>query len=159
MTIAQIKKHRYLGGILKNQTCGIAYEERRCMAAIVLCIGMMGCAGTGGSSLSSDRVEPKKMVAELAAARWEALIKGDVAHAYQFLSPGTRDVMSLDLYKAKIRSGNWKKANVDTVSCEHDQCKALMTIEYGYRDIKSLETRLEENWLSQDGKWWYVPRK
>ncbi|MEO6423658.1 MAG: hypothetical protein ABIR84_13555 [Candidatus Nitrotoga sp.] len=144
---------------MKKLICGMGYKLKRSIAAIILSIGILGCAGSGGSSASSEQVEPQKMVAELAAARWEALIKGDIAKAYTFLSPGTRDVMSLDLYKAKIRSGNWKKANVDSVSCEHDQCKASIAIEYGYRDIKSLETRLEENWLRQNGKWWYVPRK
>ncbi len=135
--------------------CGM----QRGVAALILSIGMMGCAGSGGGSTSPTQVEPQKIVADLAAARWEALIKGDLAKAYNYLSPGTRDVMSLDLYKARIRGGNWKKANVDSVTCEQDQCKVLMAIEYSYRDIKSLETRLEENWLRQDGKWWFVPRR
>ena len=110
-------------------------------------------------STQKVQVEPQKMVAQRAAARWEALMQKDFAKAYSYLSPGTRDVMSLDLYRAKIRGGIWKKANVDTVSCEQDQCKVLMAIEYSYRDIKSLETRLDENWLRQDGEWWYVPRR
>lgn len=138
----------------------MVYElQRGTVAALILSIGMMGCAGSGGGSAQSVQVEPQKIVADLAAARWEALIKGDFAKAYNYLSPGTREVMSLDLYKAKIRGGNWKRANVDTVSCEQDQCKVLMAIEYSYRDIKSLETRLDEKWLRQDGKWWYVPRR
>lgn len=135
--------------------CGM----QRGMAALILSIGMMGCAGSGGGSTSTAQLEPQKIVADLAAARWEALIKGDLAKAYNYLSPGTRDVMSLGLYKTRIRGGNWKKANVDSVTCEQDQCKVLMAIEYSYRDIKSLETRLEENWLRQDGKWWFVPRR
>ena len=137
----------------------MAYELQRGVAALILSIGMVGCAGSGGGSTSSVQVEPQKMVADLAAARWEALIKGNFAKAYSYLSPGTREVMSLDLYKAKIRGGNWKKAKVDSVSCEQDRCQVLMAIGYDYRDIKSLETRLDENWLRQDGKWWYVPRK
>lgn len=137
----------------------MACEMQRGVAALILSIGMMGCAGSGGGSTSSVQDEPQKMVADLAAARWEALIKGDFAKAYSYLSPGTRDVMPLDLYKAKIRGGIWKKANVDSVSCEQDQCKVLMAIEYSYRDIKSLESRLDENWLRQDGKWWFVPRR
>ncbi len=128
-------------------------------AVLVLSIGVMGCAGSGGGSVQSVQGEPQKMVADLAVARWEALIKGDFAKAYSYLSPGTRDVTSLDAYKAKIRGGRWKKANVDSVSCEQDRCKVLMAIEYSYRDIQSLETRLDESWLRQDGKWWYVPRR
>ncbi|CAG9931372.1 hypothetical protein [Candidatus Nitrotoga arctica] len=134
-------------------------ELQRGAAALILSMGMMGCAGSGGGLAQSVQVEPQKMVADLAAARWEALIKGDFAKAYNYLSPGSREVMSLDVYKAKIRGGNWKKANVDSVSCEQDQCKVLMAIEYSYRDIKSLETRLDEKWMRQDGKWWYVQRR
>lgn len=148
-----------MGGLLKKRMCGMAYELQRGVAALILSIGMMGCAGSGGGSTQSVQVEPQKLVADLAAARWEALIKGDFVKAYSYLSPGTRDVISLDLYKAKIRGGIWKKANVDSVSCAQDQCKVLMAIEYSYRDIKSLESRLDENWLRQDGKWWYVPRR
>lgn len=139
--------------------CGIAYELQRGAAALILGVGMVGCAGSGGGSAQSVQVEPQKIVADLAVARWEALIKGDYAKAYSYLSPGTREVMSLDLYQAKVRGGKWKKANVDSVSCEQDQCKVLMAIEYSYRDIKSLDTRLDENWLRRDGKWWYVPRR
>ncbi len=137
----------------------MAYELQKGVVALSLCIGVMGCAGSSGGSTSAVQINPQKVVADLAAARWEALIKGDFAKAYNFLSPGTREVMSLDLYKTKIRGGNLKKANVDHVTCEQDQCKVLMAIEYSYRDIKSIETRLDENWLRQDGKWWYVPRK
>lgn len=147
-----------MGELLKKRMCGMVYELRRGVA-LILSVGMMGCAGLGGGLTQSVQIEPQKMVADLAAARWEALIKGDFTKAYSYLSPGTRDVMSLDLYKTKIRGGIWKKANVDSVSCEQDRCKVLMAIEYSYRDIKSLETRLDENWLRQDGKWWFVPRR
>lgn len=134
-------------------------ELKRGAAALILSIGMMGCAGADRGLVQPAQREPQKIVADLAVARWEALIKGDFAKAYSYLSPGTREVTSLDLYKAKHRGGRWKKANVDSVSCEQDRCKVLMAIEYGYRDIPSLETRLEEDWLRQNGEWWNVPRR
>ncbi|CAH1903901.1 conserved hypothetical protein [Candidatus Nitrotoga sp. HW29] len=148
-----------MGELLKNGCVEWIHELQKGAAAFILSMGMMGCAGSGGGLAQSVQVEPQKMVADLATARWGALIKGDFAKAYNYLSPGTREVMSLDVYKAKFRGGNWKAANVDSVSCEQDQCKVLMAIEYGYRDIKSLETRLDEKWMRQDGKWWYVPRR
>jgi len=125
--------------------------------AALLAGGMAGCAGivrdTGG------RQDPQQQVRELATARWNALIAGDLARAYEYLSPGTRDVMSLDMYKNRIRTGMWKKASVDAVLCENDRCGVTMVIEYSYRDIKSVETRLSEDWLQEGGKWWYVPKK
>lgn len=125
--------------------------------AVLLAVGLAGCAGIVQDT--GKQQDPHRQVRELALARWDALIAGDLARAYEYLSPGTRDVMSLDLYKKKIRTGGWKKASVDTVSCEQDRCGVTMVIKYDYRNVKSLETRLSEDWLQEGGKWWYVPRK
>ena len=156
---SQYKNYRCLGEFLKKRMCRITFKLQSTVAALILSAGVVGCAGSGGGSISSVQNEPQKMVSDLAVARWEALIKGDFAKAYSYLSPGTREVMSLDLYKAKIRGGTWEKANVNSVSCEHDQCEVKMAIEYSYRDMKSIETILKENWLRQNGKWWFVQRR
>lgn len=137
----------------------MACELQKGVAAFILSIGMMGCAMSGGGATQTLPVEPQKLVADMAAARWEALIKGDIVKAYSYLSPGTRDVMPLDLYKVKIHSGNWKKANVHSVTCEQDQCKVIVVIDYNSRNSRSFVTTLDEDWLRQDGKWWHVARK
>lgn len=126
--------------------------------------GLAGCAGSGvGPKTSATTallpLEAKEVVAGLAASRWEALIQGDIAKAYGYLSPGTRSVMSLDLYKAKTKSGMWKKASVDTVVCEQDRCEVAMVIIYSYRNMKSIETRLSEVWLREGEGWWFSPEK
>ncbi len=127
---------------------------------IFLALGVVGCAGSGvGIKTESPQIEAQKEVANLAASRWEALIRGDLAKAYTYFSPGTREVVSLEVYETKMRPGSWKKARVDSVSCEQDLCKVMMVIEYSYRKMKSVETPLEETWLQERGKWWYVPRK
>ncbi len=48
---------------------------------------------------------------------------------------------------------------MESVRCEQEKCDVQIVLEYGYRDMKSIETRLPENWLLQDGVWWFVPRK
>ncbi|MHB9103274.1 MAG: hypothetical protein ACYC2E_17415 [Sulfuricella sp.] len=125
--------------------------------AALLVVGLAGCAGIARDAGGAQ--DTRQQVSERASARWDALIAGDLARAYEYLSPGTRDVMSLDLYKSRTRAGGWKKASVDTVSCEQDRCEVTMVIEHSYRDMKSIETRLSEVWLQEGGKWWYVPRK
>lgn len=127
------------------------------LLAALLVVELTGC--TGNVRNVEDQQGARQQVGERATQRWNALMAGDLAKAYEYMSPGTREVMSLDLYKKKIRAGAWKKANVDTVSCEQDRCEVTMVIEYGYRDMKSIETRLNEVWLQEGGKWWYVPRK
>ena len=132
--------------------------QRRC-AAWVLALGMAGCASTGTDSPPAATAEPEKLVADLAMARWDALIKRDFSRAYGYLSPGTRDRVTQEKYAERIRGGTWKKASVDSVTCKQDQCNVKVALEYSYRDMQSIETRLDENWLLQEGKWWFVPRK
>lgn len=128
-----------------------------------LVLGLAGCAGTGAGSQSVDSaksvesaVSDREIVASRASARWEALLKGELAKAYEYLSPGTRAVMPLNVYTAKIRPGLWKKAKVESVTCELEQCAVTMMVEYSYRSIESIEARMNEVWLLEDGKWWYV---
>jgi len=128
------------------------------LGVLLMVFGLMGCAGTGvKTEVKADA--PQDAVAKKAQSRWDALIKGDLDAAYGYLSPGTRSVMSLELYKAKIRPGRWKKASVDSVACVQDRCDVSIKLEYSYRDMKSIETRLNEVWLQENDEWWFVPRK
>lgn len=124
---------------------------------MLLVVGLAGCAGIVPDE--GGQLDPRQQVSERASARWNALIAGDLAKAYEYLSPGTRDVMTLDSYKAKTRPGTWRKAKVDTVTCEKDRCEVAMLIEHDYRNMKSIESRLNEVWLQDGGKWWFVPKK
>ncbi len=132
---------------------------KRYTALALLIAGMTGCTGFGHQAkVEAPSLEAKDEVAALASARWGALIQGDLAKAYEYLSPGVRSTLSLDAYKAKIRTGSWKKATVDSVSCDKDLCKVTMIIEHSFREMKSIQTPLFEDWLQEGGKWWYVPR-
>jgi len=135
---------------------GGSMDCARWLGVIFLVCGLAGCAGTGIKS--NEEADAKIAVAKKAKSRWDALIKGDLAAAYEYLSPGTRSVLSLEAYKAKIRPGLWKRVSVDSVTCERSRCDVAIMLEYSYRDIKSIETRLIETWLHEGG-WWYVPRK
>ena len=125
--------------------------------ALLLVFGLAGCAGTGGKAKESVDA-PQDIVAKKALSRWDLLLKSDLDAAYGFLSPGTRSVMSLELYKAKIRPGRWKKIDFDSIVCKQDRCDVVLILEYSYRDMKSIKTRLNEIWLQEDGDWWFVPK-
>jgi hypothetical protein len=127
------------------------------LGLILLVGGLTGCAGVGVKP--DGDADAKSVVAKRAQSRWGALIKGDLAAAYEYLSPGTRSVLSLEEYGARIRTMRWKKTSVDSVVCERDRCDVAIMLEYSYRDIKSIETRQIETWLHEGGNWWYVPRK
>jgi len=126
----------------------------------LLMFGLGGCAGTGvDTGIAASQVSTETVVAQKAKARWDALIKGNLTEAYGYMSPGARAVMSLEMYQKKVRTGLWKKAVVDSVTCDGDRCKVALEIEFQYRDVSSVQTHLEENWLQEDGNWWYVPKK
>lgn len=127
----------------------------RQLGVLLLVFGLAGCASTG----MNGEADSQSVVAKKALSRWDALIKGDLATAYQYLSPGSRSVMSLEAYKAMLRPGMWRKVNVDSVACKQDRCDVVIMLEYSYRGFKSSVTPLEEVWLQESGNWWYVPRK
>lgn len=122
--------------------------------ATLIIFGLIGCVSTVIKTEASQDIVAKK-----AQFRWDALIKGDLATAYEYLSPGSRSVMSLELYKAKVRSGRWKKVSVDSVACEQDRCDVVMAVEYSYRDMESIVTRISETWLQEGNDWWYIYKK
>ncbi len=128
---------------------------RRIALVTLLVAGLAACAGIGKGSTQ----DPQLQVGELASARWQALLAGDLKRAYDYLSPGTRETMSLDQYKRKINPGLWKKAAVSSVSCEQERCGVVVVLDYSFGSMKSIETRLDEVWLMDNGKWWYVPQR
>lgn len=130
---------------------------RAAASAAIIAIGLTACSGAlRPAEIAQD---PQQEVKELATARWSALVAGDLTKAYEYLSPGMREAMSLDAYKKKTRTGGWKNVRVDTVTCEADRCNVSVMVEFSYRDLKALETRLEEIWLKDGGRWWLVPAK
>lgn len=95
-----------------------------------------------------------------AQQRADALVAGNMAGAYEFLSPGTRSTLSLEAYRASVVRKFWKAAKVDGVKCvDLDVCKVDLIVTYDLREIKSISSRLTETWLRESGRWWFVPRK
>jgi hypothetical protein len=112
-----------------------------------------GCAG-GPGGLSGP---PEQAVAERAQLRWDALVAGDLEKAYGYLSPATRQVVTLVGYSSATRVGFWKKAKVEKVECPAaDLCEVHLTVEY--RRAATIATPLKESWTRSQGEWWYVQK-
>ena len=121
--------------------------------AVVISGAVAGCAG----GFPGVRQDPKQVVAERAQQRWDALVAGDVAKAYSFLSPGTRQAVTLVQYSGGIRLGFWKKVQVQGVECpKEDLCEASVLAEY--QRGQTIATPLRERWILSEGNWWYVQR-
>ena len=117
-------------------------------------------AGCSGMAAKQDSARDRQAAVEVRAqARWDALIKGELSVAYEYLSPGTRSMISPDDYRRRIRPGSWKKASIDKVSCGVDRCEVDILLEYSLRNIKGIKSQVKEIWLLDKGDWWYVPQK
>lgn len=114
---------------------------------------LVGCA-----TLSRDSSPESKRIAvtERAKARWAAILRGDLDAAYGFLSPASREVLSLAAFKARPKAGAYRDMQVDGVECQAEICKVGILLTYDHRMMKGVTTPVTETWLLEEGQFWYV---
>ena len=142
---------------LSTQQAGKSAHFRvaRRIAKIGLVAGLI--AGLAACAVF-DRRTPQEVVKERAQARWDALVKGDVATAYGFLSPGSKAVATPEAYRNSIKPGFWKSAVVDKVDCTTvESCDVVATIEYEIQ-ARRLKTPVKETWIREGSNWWFVQK-
>jgi hypothetical protein len=120
--------------------------------------GGCGTLPSGGISIDSPNDQKGAIVRERAEARWQALIKDDIAAAYSYLTPATREVVSLDQYKAKVARGTFRDVKIDDIKCEAELCKVSLRLTFDRPRVKGMVTALEETWIIERGQFWYVYR-
>ena len=123
------------------------------LACLVAPLLLSGCA-----SLKPPSAE--EAVRERAQARWNALLAGKFEEAYQFLSPASRNVVSLQRFRSSIGgAATWKSAEVHKVTCSQpDRCTVSIKVSYSAilrgRSLGTIDTSVEETWLLDAGQWW-----
>ena len=130
----------------------------RWLAWVVAASVVGGVTGCATLSADSSPEQKQKVVAQKAQARWDALIKGDVDAAYQFLSVGSKNETPLPAYKAKIKPGLWRAAKVDKIDCEQEICKVTVMVTYDYKTMKGIQTPVPETWIVENGSAGYIYR-
>ena len=100
----------------------------------------------------------KEVVAARATARWNALIKGDLDAAYDYLSPASRATMSLAAYRANHKVGLYREVKINSVDCDADVCTVTLHLTFDFKRANGVVMPLEEKWLIADGKAWFVER-
>jgi hypothetical protein len=99
-----------------------------------------------------------EVVKDRAQARWNSVIRGDLAEAYGFLSPASRASVTFDQYSERTRRGFWKSATLDKVDCASPTvCEVHAKVEYAARGAR-LATPWKESWIKEGSTWWYVQR-
>lgn len=150
--------HEYLGAKRRKSVPPqrvLKTLQGRWLGWLVLLAGIAGCAAI---SVDSTPEEKTQYLAQRAEARWQLLIKGDVAGAYEFLSKGSKAGTSVEAYKAKIHPGMWREAKVEKVECEKEICKVQLQITYDARRMKGIQTPVIETWIIENGTAGFVYR-
>lgn len=115
---------------------------------------LAGCATTlsGGSSTLEQRVEE----------RWALLLQGKLADAYTYISPASRELITLEKYLGSVKSGMWRSAKISKVSCESETlCTVEVDISYTFKPkggkVYEGFRVIPETWRRDAGVWWNVP--
>ncbi len=118
-----------------------------------------GCAGTLGGLTKDSPTEAKAEAAKARAqAKWAAILQGDLDTAYMFLSPASRTLVSREAFKAQARRP-FKSMVVDEVVCEPEICKVRITAYFDHPRMKNAPAPVEENWVLEQGQFWFVARQ
>ena len=124
--------------------------------AVMLLVAVAGCATTGGGLTKDSSPEAKRaVVTERVQGFWAAMIEGNLARAYTYLSPASRELVAFETFKANARAG-YQEAKVDRIECDGAVCKVRLTVTYDHRRMKGLATPLDEAWVIDEGQAWLV---
>jgi len=119
---------------------------------------LSGCASVPGEPETSA-------IEQRATERWSKLLSGDVAGAYEYLSPGFRSGVSSIQYQRAIllKRVRWTGAKYKRSECTENTCNVTFKLSYnvagGLPGVKSFdgEKDILETWILTDGVWYLVP--
>jgi hypothetical protein len=141
---------------LRSVFSGCSTTPRTVILVWLAGLGLSGCAGMGGLGKDAPPEVKRNVVQQRAEARWQAILKGDYAAAYGYLSPASRQSVALPAFEARMRGAQLRGAKVDAVDCGDESCKVAISITYDHRLMKGITTPAQETWVISDGQAWYV---
>jgi len=114
---------------------------------------------------TSTNLSPESLVKERATARWETYFRGDLAGAYEYLSPAYRTSVSSLQYQRSVllKRVAWTSAEYKESTCQETVCMVKFNVGYtvsgaipGVKSYKGTQV-IEESWVLIDGQWYLVP--
>jgi hypothetical protein len=124
----------------------------RWLSAGALGLVLSACAAVGvGKS-------PEEVVRARAQQRWDLMLKGDMAGAYEYLSPASKASLPKEMFLKRRGGGRyWRTASMDKVECAGETCKVTLVLTYDLAvDVKNLSREIVETWILDEGAWWLV---
>ena len=117
---------------------------------------MSACATTGSITAQSPEEAKRAQLLERAEARGLALVRGDLDAAYEYLSVGSKAVISKDNFKQRMSMVPFRAYRIDEAGCEGETCKVKSKLTYDHRTMKGVTTPMTELWVIEQGKVFYV---
>lgn len=133
--------------------------RRAGLLALVVGLGVAlgGCA-------SFKPKTPEEVVTQRASERWTLMRADKFEPSYELTAPSYRAVKDYKSYRALYGpSGAWTDAKVAKVECSSDTvCAVVMEITVQnvspMRGAPTLTTALDENWIKEGDRWYFLPR-
>lgn len=114
-------------------------------------------------------MQPKtdeERVLALAEQRQAALLEHDFKKAYQYMSPGYRQLNNLDQFSSKhLGVYNWDSSEVLNATCEEDVCTVNVDILFDMGTVRNtggaepekflIPRTNRETWVKLNNKWWF----
>lgn len=115
------------------------------------------------SLITTRRAELEQRV----TAKWDAMIRKDLAAAYSLTSPAYRNLFSLDAFKRNFSLNKvaWKRIEVVSTDFKNDDAATVgikvYFVYYQPQAEKAAEmtTYIDESWVRVDGQWWYLVKE
>ena len=98
------------------------------------------------------------MVRARAQQRWDLMLKGDMAGAYEYLSPASKVSLPKEAFLKRRGGGRyWRTVTMEKVECAGETCKVTLALKYDLAaDVKNLSREIVETWILDEGVWWLV---
>ena len=137
------------------------FMNRRSMLVAGLCFSLVLL------SACATKMSAENIIEERATARWETLLSGDLAGAYEYLSPGFRSSVPSLQYQRRLllNKVKWTGAHYIESDCTETTCKVKISLDYtvygAIPGVKSFDgtQEIEESWVKVNGTWYFVPDK
>lgn len=133
-----------------------------------LVLGLVACSANPTKAPKVDQ-DPKSYLGARAVERWNLIINKQADKAWDFFSPGYRDLVTRESYASSIgtRPIQWNAAKLVGVECPEsgEYCDVTVSIDYETRSglpgvgMLKASSSLVERWIPVGKDWYFVPKE
>jgi hypothetical protein len=143
---------------------------QKLIAPLVAVLALSACGGpTGTKSEAPGIAATGEGVEARAQQRWDLLIAGKPDQAWNFFSPGYREIKDQATYASDVavRPVKWTKAVVKGSQCPDgpEVCNVEVEVHFSMESSLPGVGKLEsyspilERWIEIEGTWYFVPKE